>query len=376
VKIFIDNSNILFYILLGIFVCSTAIQLFYYLFFYIRLAFYKEKSKNVFPPVSVVICARDEAENLQNFLPLVLNQNYREFEVVVVNDCSEDESEDILKYFQSKYKNLKCTTIKKDDKFVHGKKLALTIGIKAAKYDTLVFTDADCYPVNELWLQAMVSGYSENTDIVLGYGAYKKSNGFLNKIIRYDTFIIAMQYLSASLARLTYMGVGRNLSYKKDLFFRNKGFANHARLVSGDDDLFINEASNKKNTQISISGNSITLSLPKQKFKNWVSQKKRHRTTFKLYKFSHKIFLTLEPITRILFYLSFVLLLFTDLSLYFTLSVLIIRTIVQMFVIYFTTKKLNEKDLLLYSPIFDVLFIFIGIIIYFSPRYRNINEWR
>jgi len=368
--------GVIIFVVAVLFAISFIVQLFYYLFFYLQLAFVKEQNNIENIPISVIICAHDEAENLEIFLPLVLKQNYPTFEVIVVNDCSEDNTEDVLKIFQKQYFNLNVTTIKKDEKFTHGKKLAQTIGIKAAKYETLLFTDADCYPENENWIKSVCSNYRTSTEIVLGYGAYEKTKGFLNKVIRFDTFFIALQYLSFALAGVPYMGVGRNLSYKKNLFFKNKGFANHARLLSGDDDLFVNETADSKNTKVAINAHSFTLSVPKKKFNFWLSQKKRHRTTFTRYKLKHKVLLALEPISRMLFYVCLIALLAFNFYPIIVISFFALRLIVQMLVIYFATRKLHEKDLLLYSPIFDFIFIFIGFIIFFSRKHKNPYAWR
>lgn len=374
--LFYSIGGLLIFITALFFTISLFVQLFYYLFFYLRLAYVKSGTNGENSPVSVIICARDEAENLEKFLPSVLKQNYPEFEVIVVNDCSEDCTEDILKNLQKTYKNLKFTTIKKDEKFTHGKKLAQTIGIKAAKNEILLFIDADCYPKSENWIKSICSNYFKNTEIVLGYGSYEKTKGFLNKIIRFDTFFIALQYMSFALAGVPYMGVGRNLSYKKTLFLKNKGFANHARILSGDDDLFVNETANSKNTKVSISNEGFTASVPKTKYSYWIGQKKRHRTTFSRYKLKHKILLALEPISRLFFYTCFTALLALNFYPIILISVFTLRLIVQMLVIFFATRRLHEKDLLLYSPILDLIFIFIGFMIFFSRKYRNPYAWR
>jgi biofilm PGA synthesis N-glycosyltransferase PgaC len=364
-------------VLAGILILCLFIQLFYYLYFYLRLAWYKPKTKNTDNfAVSVIICAHDEAENLEKFLPSVLEQEYKNFEVIVVNDCSEDETEDVLKRFSYKYSNLRYTTIKKDEKFTHGKKLALTVGIKSAKHETVLLTDADCYVPGKKWIQQMVENYSPTTDIVLGYGGYEKQKGFLNKFIRYDTFFIGLQYLTFASAGFPYMGVGRNLSYKKNIFFKNKGFASHARLQSGDDDLFVNETASRKNTNIVMTPDSITRSIPKTKFSYWFRQKRRHRTTYKRYRSIHKVLLATEPISRVFFSASFIALLSLNFFPLYILLAIAIRLISQLIVFYFATRRLQEKDLFLYSPLFDILFIFTGLIIVFSGKQRNLYAWR
>jgi len=207
------------------FFTALGIQLFYYLFFYLRIPLLGRKPKeSTLPPVSVVICAKNAAFFLEKYLPSILTQDYPEFEVIVVNDCSYDETETVLAQFAATNKHMRYTNLVEDAKFKHGKKLALTVGIKSAKYETLVLTDADCYAKSDKWLQTMVSGFSDEKTIVLSYGGYEKSNGLLDKIIRYDTLFIAMNYLSFAHAGIPYMGVGRNLAYKKKEFWDNKGF--------------------------------------------------------------------------------------------------------------------------------------------------------
>ena len=206
--------NIFFWI----FVFSIVIQLFYALFFFLRLSFYKEKKGAFNGGVSVIICAKDESENLSKNLPSFLEQDYPTFEVIVVNDQSVDGTKYLLQDLEKKYKNLKVVTI--DDHIISrvGKKFALTIGIKTAQYDYILLSDADCATVSNNWIRKMSASFSEK-DIVLGISPYKKQKGLLNKFIRFDEFIVMIQYLSFALAKIPYMGVGRNLGYKKSLFF-------------------------------------------------------------------------------------------------------------------------------------------------------------
>lgn len=344
-------------ILIGAFACIIAIQLFYYLFFFLRLAIYKKPKKtvNVEHPISVVICARDEAENLANFLPGVLVQQYSTtHEIVLVNDNSEDESRYLLEEFRKSFKNLNVVTLSQDAKMINGKKFPLSMGIKSAKYETLLLTDADCVPANENWMQLMQDGYDDDIEIVLGYGAYKKKPGFLNKLIRFETFQTALQYFSYALAGMPYMGVGRNLSYKKDVFIRNKGFSSINQMPSGDDDLFINQVANKKNTAIVIDKDAHTISEPKTTFNNWMSQKYRHYTTSKYYKKQHSLLLALYAISQFLIYpLLAAALIFTKEYILLA-SIWGARFLIQGIVLRITMKKLNELDLWPWYLFFDI----------------------
>lgn len=365
-------------VLLCVLLLSFIIQLIYYFGVFSKVTKTKEiggTSNN--QPVSVIICARDEAENLEAHLPIILEQEYTNYEVVVVNDCSSDNTEDVLKHFSSVYPHLRVTTIKEDEKFVHGKKLAMTIGIKAAKNEWLLFTDADCMPENRQWIATMQKHFTDDTQIVLGYGGYKTRKGFINKLIRFDTFFIALQYLGFAKAKNPYMGVGRNLAYRKSLFIKNKGFASHSHVASGDDDLFINEAAEGKFTDVEYSLNAHTRSNPKTTFAAWKAQKRRHMSTAVYYKTSHKILLALEPLFRIIFVLSCIAFAVLSPFWYIAIGLFIIRLTIQQIIFSKALKILNEKHILPISAILDLMLPFINLNIYtlnlFSTKK---NKWK
>lgn len=357
---------------------ALLIQLFYYLVIYSRFIFYKKKeTASDIQPVSVIICARNEADNLDIYLPTILSQDYPEYEVIVVNDCSTDDTEDILKKYSEQYPLLRTTTIKEDKKFTHGKKLAVTIGIKAAKHERLLFTDGDCKPESNKWLSLMSSNFSDKVAIVLGYGGYFTQPGFLNKYIRYDTLCIALQYFSMALFGIPYMGVGRNMAYKRSLFYSGSGFSRHFHLASGDDDLFVNENATKNNTAVEVSLESHTRTAPKESFDKWTFQKKRHYSTNRLYKSAHKFLLSLEPASRLLFYASLIVLMFSPGYRLWVLMIFGLRMLIQLFVIKKTMVKLNEKNLLLISLLFDFISLFINLGLLISSRTRPSNyQWK
>lgn len=360
-----------------LFSLTALIQFIYYLFIFSRFIIYKPVHKTRGQePVSIVICAKNEAENLKKYLPFILEQKYSNYEVVVVNDCSEDETEEVLKLFSQKYEHLRYTVIKKDEKFSHGKKLALTVGIKSAKYEWLLLTDADCCPQSNTWLGSMAKHFSKRTSIVLGYGGYIQNSTLLNKLIRFDSAIIALQYFSFTLIGKPYMGVGRNLAYRKSIFFSNKGFASHIGIDSGDDDLFINEVANAQNIDIEPFVNAHTRTEAKRTFKNWANQKSRHFSTFTLYKKNDKIILGGEILSRVLFYFSFVCLLLLKEYWIITVIIFLGRLICQSIVFKKTFNRLNERNLFLISPLLDMILPFINMGIYLSNIIRPKRQWR
>lgn len=356
----------------------TLIQVFYYLFFFVRLAFYKSEQKSITQthPVSVIICSRDEAANLVKNLPGVLIQKYSTtHEVIVINDNSLDESKYVLQEYQRTYRQLQLIELKQEARFIPGKKFPLSIGIKTAKYEIVLLTDADCVPASEFWIEKMQKGFTDETEIVLGYGAFHKKKGILNKLIRWETLHTALQYLSYACAGMTYMGVGRNLSYKKTIFFRHKGFSAHNHVPGGDDDLFINKAATKKNTAIVIEKDAFTLSDAPKTWRQWINQKNRHYTTSKYYKASHKFLLGLYAFSHFLFYPLFIAtILFTS----WKLGILIfsVRFILQVIVLFNVTRKLNEKDLFPWFLVLDVWMFFYYLIFSSSLFKRPKKKWK
>lgn len=364
-------------IIFGVFVLSTAIQLFYYLYFYVRVAWFKPKNDfHTQPPVSVVICAKNEALKLHKSIPLFFQQDYPQYQIVVVNDCSVDESSDILEEFQKKFPNLHVVELNEDDIKAHDKKLALTLGIKGAKYEHLLLTDADCIPGDNRWIASMARNFSNEKEIVIGYGPYKKTGSFLNKLIRFDTFLIGLRYLSFSLAGKTYMGIGRNLAYTKTLFFRNKGFASQYHIQSGDDDLFINKVASKQNTIVELHSGSFTYSDPKTNIGSWIKQKRRHLTTAKHYKSAHKIWLGLESLSLYLFYGSFIALMLISFDPVIVLAIFGLRIVTQLVVLRKSMILMKESDLLLYWLIFELLLLLFYPVIYIGNAFVKKHKWK
>lgn len=362
----------------GFFCLVTLIQLFYYLFFFIRVAFYrkKPKTKSITHPVSVIVCARDEANNLEKFLPEVLTQDFHfSQEVIVVNDNSNDDTKFFLEELQRTFRQLKPVTLEQEALHIPGKKYPLSIGIKSSRYEVILLTDADCMPATPHWISTMMDAYDEGVEIVLGYGAFIKKGTLLNKLVRFETYHAALQYFSYALAGMPYMGVGRNLSYRKDVFYRNKGFSSLNHIPGGDDDLFINKVATKKNTRIALDKESFTLSEPPESLWEWWRQKSRHYTTARYYKPLHKFFLALYAISHFLFYpLLVAAAVFYDWRL--ALGVFGLRLLVQGLVFNKTMKQLDETDLFPWFWLLDIWQFFYYLIFSFTLVGKPRSTWK
>jgi glycosyltransferase involved in cell wall biosynthesis len=360
------------------FIVVVAIQLVYYLIVFGKFAFSKtQKSNPKRISVSVIVCAKNEVENVTRFIPLLAEQDYPNYEIILIDDASSDHTLDIFEEFEKQYSNVRLVKVENNEAFWGNKKYALTLGIKASKKDYLLFTDADCYPTSKDWITIMSSQFTMQKTIVLGYGAYEKIAGsFLNKIIRFETMLTAVQYFSWAKMGHPYMGIGRNLAYKKEEFYNVKGFINHMKIRSGDDDLFINQVANSKNTAICYSPESFTYSQPKTKFKEWFNQKRRHVSTARFYKSFDKAQLGLFYVSQLLFLIVAIVLLSFQYQWIIVLSLVGFRYLFTWITLGFSAGKLKEKDVMYWFPVIEIVLIFTQLNVFITNIFSKPVYWK
>jgi glycosyltransferase involved in cell wall biosynthesis len=299
-----NTIQILFWVL----IFFTSVQFFYWLFVFSRTAFHSSDQtlSQQQPGVSVIVAAWDELENLKELLPILNDQQYPNFEIIVIDDRSTDGSYDYLLFDIKHLDKVRFIKIEKTPPHITAKKYALTLGIKGALNDLILVTDADCRPQSNEWIAGMVAHLTPQKDIVLGISPYYQVGGLLNSFIRFDTFYTALQYTAFAKAGLAYMGVGRNLLYRKNLFFESKGFHSHNHIIGGDDDLFMNEVATKNNVAVSFDPATFVYSMPKTDFGDWYLQKRRHLSVGKYYRFRNKAMLGLLGLSQILVWFVFI----------------------------------------------------------------------
>lgn len=379
-------------ILLWTFAGATAVQLFFWLFFFRRLAVYQE-TKHVDPsysnitqnptctfprehsathPASIIICESNDAEKLLPHLNRFLNQIGRSFELLVISHNSLRKIEDDISPLHRRKRHLRL--ISHNDARV-GKKFALARGIQEARHQILILTDADCLPASNLWMHKMAAKIDAGADIVLGFAPYEEAPGLLNKLIRYETCYTAIQYLSFALAGLPYMGVGRNLAYTKSIYQNTGGFKKHEHIPSGDDDLFVNAAAPGCKVSIQIDPDTFVYSPAKTTWSAWFKQKNRHFSTSRLYKLHHQLLLGLLAMSHALHYLGGILV-GIEIDPYYTLTGYVVRMSVITTLSNVILSKLQHQKLQWWVPALDALFVLYYFA--FAPRVlRNTNtqQW-
>lgn len=358
-------------------VLTGIVNLCYYFFFTGFSSWKPQKPESLSQrPVSVIVCAKNEAENLRNFVPAILEQDYPHFELILINDASSDETLEVIEEFQQLDSRVKLVNVRNNEAFWANKKYALTLGIKKAVNPYLLFTDADCKPESPEWITRMTAHLKERRTIVLGYGGYFRIKGsFLNMIIRFETMMTAIQYFSYARAGMPYMGVGRNLAYTSEEFYRQKGFAEHLHIRAGDDDLFVNQAATPANTALCMEKEAFTRSVPKQSFGEWFTQKRRHVSVARHYKKKHRMLLGTFYISQLFFWLFFAATLFTA---YWQIALVILaaRLLVQGIVFYNSARKIEETDLIWLFPVLELFLISAQFGIFISTIISKPTYWK
>lgn len=370
-------EDIFFYIQNNIWDCVLAVLLLFVLIYqlYFLLRYMRKgaqltpvNEQTELPGVSVIVCARNEEENLQDYLHNLLTQDYPLYEVIVVDDGSEDQTRMILEQYARQCNNMYHTFVPHGARVMSTKKLALTIGIKAAHYDYILLTDADCRPESKKWIREMMGGFADaNAELVLGFSPYFEHDTLLSRLISYDTLWSGLLYMGMARSGHPYMGVGRNLAYRRGTFFANNGFQGLLNERSGDDDLFVNKVATNKNTRVVCNRDSLTWSSPKPTWSEWIQQKRRHLSVSPLYRVSSKLRIGVEPMMRAILYgLLIVSALYGTWSLYVALGVWGLRYLVQWIILRVATWRLGMKkfggEMVVYDLVLPIMTLYILII--------------
>ncbi|WP_114757322.1 glycosyltransferase [Flavobacterium sp. AG291] len=366
--------NIIFYV----FIAVVVTQLVYYLIIFGKFAF--AQAQEITPkkvPVSVIVCAKNDAEKVKNLVPVLAEQDYPDFEIVLIDNASSDETLDIFEEFEKQYSNIRLVKVENNEAFWGNKKYALTLGIKAAKKDYLLFIDANCYPTSNEWITAMTSRFTTNRTIVLGYGAYEKvKNSFVNKIIRFDNMLTATQYFSWAKIGKPFSGDGRNLAYKKEEFFKVNGYIEHMNIRLGEDSLFLNQASTKSNTTLCYAPESFTYTQAKKSFSSWRKQKRKQVFTTKFFSTFDKFQLRFFFLTQLSFFALMAVLFALQYNWMFMVPVVAVRYLGSWLTLGYSAAKLKEKDTVYWYPVIEIILTFTQLNVFFTNLFSKPAHWK
>ena len=330
------------------------------------------------PGGTVVLCAHNEAYNLSQYLQVLLTQDYPEYEVIVVDDGSEDDTRAVIENYQVHDARLRRTFVPIGARVRSTKKLALTLAAKAAKYDYLLLTEADCVPESKHWISGMMSGFKADKDVVLGFSTYFEQKGHLNRLMRFEALFTGLHYLGAALCGHPFTGIGRNLAYRKSLFFESGGFTRQMTMPAGDDELFVNHVATKRNTAAVVTRDTYTWSQSKKTMKEWLQHRRRHLSSASDYLPGTKARRAVEPLTRALFYLlSIALVAWYQLSIVSlaVVALFLIRWIYQTAILNASARRMGLKRFHMGSILwFDIVLPLISLYMLVVPK-RISNKW-
>jgi len=357
------------FILFGIFILFTLHQLIYIWLYPAAIAFCKCPEVNELTHgASIVIYAKNNYRHLKENLPLLLNQSYHAFEVVIVNDISDDDSDLYLDSMARQHTNLHVIHMNSGLNFFKGKKFPQSLGIRSAQYDTIIFTDVDCRPASAFWLRRMMSSFDDTVSVVLGYAAMDKSSGMLNRCFRMDNILYFMRFLGFAKRRMPVSGSARNIAFRKKFFSERNSFRDLYYMLSGDDDLFINRIVGRYNTAVQIHPEAHMVFSAPGKLRTWLVMKKDQMAGSHYYRFQHKFRFFRIIVSQVGFWGLFAVLLALGYMVPFVLGAFLLRMISWFLVVIFTIKRFDEPDLFVTSLFAELMLMLINPYLWLAGR--------
>ena len=348
---------------------------FYFFYYFNPIKLTPSEPITAFPPVSIIISARNSVLKLEDNIQHWLTQDYPNFEVVIIDDRSSDETAYFLVKTAEKEPLLKYVLLDPDVIKNGSKKLALTLGIKKAKNNYFLLTDADCIPSSDQWLKHMATGFTHKKDIVLGVSPVNTKKSFLGRLTQYENLLTAMQYLGMSIKGKTYMGVGRNLAYTRGIYDSVGGFSKHHHLPAGDDDLFVQEASNANNTVVCIQPESYVNTEGPKNWKEYWKQKMRHLWIGKQYRSDVKTSLAWLPISQLLFWTIIIIWFITGSSWLWPIIPIIVKIVPEWIIFVKKGKLLNMPLAGPYYLFYNIFYSFWYVVISMNAFFKRKIVW-
>ena len=353
-------TTILLYALLAI----IALEVFNYFIFYTKLAFSKntiqKQTDRMQKPVSLVVYIKDQQDILPQYLPTLLEQDHPNYQIILVNNASCDDSLEILEAFEKTHPKIKLVNVINNEAFWNNKKYALTLGIKVAKHDYLVFTEPSGQLLSSTWLSSMSNYFSHKKQVVIGHTSIiKKKRSFINKLFRYhNTFAFSKLFIGTDITGPLHGNI-LNQGYLKDLFYANNGFIQQMKIPFGEQYSFIQQVATSKNTTIAIDQSSFVYQEVDNKLGSLVKDLKTQGLLLKASSFKFRFIRGFSCFLPLSFYLLFILLLSINPLLEVLWIAFGVRMLVKFFYDYQLFKKFANKDLIWVLPLLEFIHTFI-----------------
>ena len=360
-----------------VFGAVVLIELLYYYVIYARFSFTKKKSQKYMyqPPVSIVMVAKDAAGVLLRTLPKFLNQQYDNFEVVVVDDNSQDDTRLLVVEYQQQYRNLKLVELDTAVTTIRGEKFAISMGVRCATHPYLVITDPEYAPTSTHWLEKMAGNFENDRQIVLGYSTFEKKRSPFNRLLHFDNLVGAMQYFSLAQIHSTYRGDIKNLGITQQIFTQQRGFASHNHIRYGEEDIFISRAADRSNTAIEFSPDAVTVLQRNVRFNKWLDHKQGLYYTRHFNSLKNRLLLGTCAVVNLLFYVGLVLAIVFSIGnvllLSVTAGIFAVKVLSQYLVFGFAAKKLNERQVIPGLLVYDLIFAVLNPLYYLDALIRH-----
>jgi glycosyltransferase involved in cell wall biosynthesis len=375
-------------ILTGIlFVCTLVLGVYYFRLLKLKPEkHYSDLSDQ--RPISVVIATRNEHDQVRQNLPFFLDQNYANFEVVVVIDDSDKDLVYIMNEFEKRYSNLKIVSFDWARNFFVSRKFAESVGIKSATHDRILLSHISTRPASPEWISQMSNTLSDNKKIVIGYYTLASKTSLLNAFVRFDTFFYTLRYLRAAISGNPFTADSRNLAFDRSLFHETKTVARFYNVNTGDEDMFVNKAATADNTTIEIHPNAFVKGQEAINFGDWFSKKIRHRVLLREFKAANRLGLAIHDWFMALFYL--VLFAIFGCSFLPTTSIfdvplellmiaggiVLLKLLAQWIVFKRIMSRFKERGFLLLIPVFDLMKLILLPVLLFVGLFTKRITWK
>lgn len=371
-------------ILLALLLLSFVALSLYYGLFWFRVGRFKRdvvskqpSANGQQPSVSVVMVVHNEAEFLKSSLPYLLEQDYPDYEIVIVDYTSTDDTRYVLRVCSENYPNLKPILFPHDVNMFQGKKYPLSIGIKSATKDVILLTEAESVPRSFDWVSQMMKGYCGDTQIVMGCNIVKSNGTLLGAFQQYENMTYNASYIGAMAMGNPFTATGRNLSFRRDFFFKQGGFISHYSIPDGADDLFVNANANSRNSSVVLSSDAFVVSEPRSSFRLWHQDRSHRLYTRRYYGLKDKLMLAFYPLSQFVFLASLVLLLVFQLFPWQLLvALLVVKLIWQIVSALPLAKRFEIKKIQFFAPLFEFYFLFANTFMTTFALRRKNKQWR